>query len=284
MYKSSWLAWTFFVLVQVGVAQVKDTVRQNIDYRRNYSLPELNKRSQLRLNQNNLNRSGRSTLAGLSPRDTINEEINYRLNKRFYRTYSYKPIAPYSHFFGLQLNAIVHELSQPDSTYIKNPIVLSYSINHRRTGLGIGIGYGYTEWTREGKNSLDREVVAGSSRMHLRLSLDKKTVIVKRFVLGLGVDVLYSHYKHLSKTFINGLVDEESRKTNGWGFGPRASLLIKINKWIYIGSETSYYFRKLITESKTQFTGLPPENKATLSSSVNTYFSPTALFINVKIN
>ena len=266
--------------VQVLVAQ-KDTIRENIDYRMYYRTSGQHEEL-----QNRLLKKGRKEYGnmGVQSKDTLREEIDYRKNYSFYHSYKYRPTPPVSFYFAIQANSIFHEISKPDSSYTANPYALTFTINQKRKGFGLGIGYGFTEWGHKTEDALLNEIESGHSRMNFRIGLDKKISIGKRLWAGVGIDGVHFKYKDIQKTFISGLVDETSTKTTGWGFGPRALVLFKIYKWVYIGTEASYYFKQSKTKSITRFTGLPPETQSESRSTTTSFLEPFTVFIAAKLN
>ena len=282
---SKWLSLACIIFgLQATEAQVKDTLRENIDYRRQYSFPASRGKPDVQFNLSN-QVEARSTVPDRVSKtsDTLREGINYRRNISFYRSYKFKRGSLINHYLGIQANSVFHELSQPDSAYVENPYTLTYSINHKLKGYGFGIGYGYTEWGHEFMNSSNHEVASINSRLNFRFGLEKKSTLGKRFLVGFGLDIVHAQNKSIKKTFISGFVDEVNGKTIAWGFGPRASILFKVRKWIFIGTETSYYFKKSKSHSYTKFTGLPPENESKSSDTSFTFLAPLTVIVIVRI-
>lgn len=281
MFKWVFFTWTI-LSAQVVNAQVKDTVRGSINYRRFNNSPSERPPDPSSFKNTKQGTSFRFTT--LKSLDTLRDAIDYRKNYSFYKTYKYKVAPIITQYFGFQLNAILHEITKPDSTYTKNPFAITYSINHRRKGFGIGLGYGYTEWGSDYRNTFNNEVATINSRLNFRITVDRKSILFKKLILGYGFDYLLVRNKYIQKTFINGFVDAVNSRTSGWGIGPRFSIAFKLNKWVYVGTESSFYFKKLKTYSNTQFTGLPPENETHIIHSGYDFLAPVSFFAGLKIN
>lgn len=283
MLRWLFLVWIICLEIPAIEAQVKDTLRENINYRGFRSFSEDTRKPSAQAYYGSRDESRTLSILDTRPKDTLRDAINYRRNVGFYRSYKFKRGSMVNHYFGLQVNSIFHELSRPDSTYIENPFVLTYSVNHKLNGYGLTIGYGYTEWGHKYFNSADDEVASVNSRLNFRFGLEKKMSWRKRLMFGVGLDVVYSQNKFIEKTFIGAFVDEVYDRTTGWGVGPRASILVHVTRRIFIGTEAAYYVRKLKSKSYTQFTGLPPDNVARSSETKSNFLAPISLFLAFRI-
>src|SRR5689334_17691988 len=125
MFRGLLFAWATVVVAQV-MAQVKDTVRENIDYRyfKNISVKESSERA-----------------ANRKVKDTIWQKIDYRQNYySFLEAKRYKQPSNLSHYVSIQvgqllLRAFGANFSSPN---LDNPFEVTYSVNNRYTGYGFG--------------------------------------------------------------------------------------------------------------------------------------------------
>ncbi len=217
-------------------------------------------------------------------KDTINEYIDYSRPHRFSSHNKYRTNRLYSQSFGIQLNQLLKIFPNDDASKAipKNPFGIFYSINSLRTGFGIGLGLGYAGTQDQFKNSLNNLVETAAGKTTFRIGIDKKKVLARHFIIGYGFDVLRSKNKSLSKTFLNGLIHAADTVTTSVGIGPRLSFQVKISERILVGTETSWYFKKIKTKTSTQFTGLPGEQGPGSKGSSGILIPPLAIFIAVK--
>jgi hypothetical protein len=269
----------YILVVSSAMAQQKDTIRENVNYRYKVLDNSTIQKDKVITKPSDPSLSGSKKNSG----DTIREKIDYRIQSTA-NSNSYNNRV-WNHYVALQTNSWFQKVLDSDSERVslKNPVDFTYSFNNIKSGYGLGFGFGYSEQSAESKNTANNEVGTVTSHMTFRLSIDKKSNVWQRFIFSVGLDVLFSTSKDIKKTFMSGLVDEVYVRANGWGIGPRAALHCRVYKWIYIGTEASLYFKMLKSVSRTQFTGLPPENKLKSDEYTFNVVAPLALFLSVKI-
>jgi opacity protein-like surface antigen len=168
-----------------------------------------------------------------------------------------------SHYFGIQANQLFRQLLNlggNNTSAINNPYLISYAVNSNRTGWGfaLGIGYTYSQAT-DGETTNKRETTVDN--FSLRMGVERKYTLGKRWLTGWGFDVIYDATKNDVKNTTgfdptNRSVIETIDKANGPGFGPRFILGFKVSDKIYVGTEANYYYKKLSQshEEKTSLT------------------------------
>jgi hypothetical protein len=154
-------------------------------------------------------------------------------------------------YFSLQANQLFRQLlnlSGSSTSAIDNPYLITYSVNSNRTGWGFAAGIGYTySQLSEGETTNKRETTVDN--FSLRVGLDRKYTLGKRWMTGWGLDLVYDANKNKVKNTIgsdntNRSVVETITKSNGPGFGPRFTLAFRVAEKILIGTEASYYYKK----------------------------------------
>jgi len=154
------------------------------------------------------------------------------------------------HFVGLQANQLIRQLLNfgNNSAVITNPYLVNYSFvdNQSRHGMNVGLGYTFDQ-TKTGDATNDRET--NINALFFRVGYERKIYIAKRWLLGIGGDLLAESEKNetTSKTDFG---DNEStivtnNKESGFGLGPRLSISYRIANSIFLGTEATYYFKSL---------------------------------------
>lgn len=232
-----------WLLAEAAAAQVKDTVRDDIDYR----MPR------------GIKSSGTS-----------------KTKKQFVEAADAD--GKINHYWGLQANQLLKQLfnfsdnDEPSG----NPYVLTYTFNTVSTGSGMSFGLGYQSGTVE-DNNLGQKRTTKTSDINFRMGYEKKTTFGKRWILGRGVDVLLN--RSVDKTDVdNGGLNSEF-KTNGWGFGPRMSVSFAIAEQVLIGTELSWYYQQWKTEGK--FPSVPNSSTEEKEKSFRLQM-PTAVFLTLR--
>ena len=174
-----------------------------------------------------------------------------------------RPARKASHYFGIQANQLFKQLLNlggTNTSAIDNPYLITYAVNSNRTGWGfnLGLGYTYTQ-TTDGETTNKRETTVDN--FALRMGVERKYMLGKRWLTGWGFDVVYNTTKNDVKnttgaSATNRTVIETITKSNGPGFGPRFMLGFRVSEKVYIGTEANYYYKKLdqSNENKTSIT------------------------------
>jgi hypothetical protein len=215
--------------------------------------------------------------------DTVRGNVDYRSGTKVNQNNDESTSTKLSdRYFSLQANQLLRQLFNLSntSTNTGNPFSLTYAFNSKQTGGGMAFGLGYftshTEDTDQGNN---RET--DNSNINFRVGYDKKGSIGKRWIAGWGFDLLLSHSKGLTTTNQGGFISEIKDKSNGWGLGPRGTLLFQVNGKIHLGTEASWYFQKAKIESDLSIIGGGNQKSEQKNSSFALQV-PVAIFLTIK--
>ena len=193
-----------------------------------------------------------------------------------------------SHYVGIQANQLLKQLFSlgNSNTVINNPYMMTYSVNSIESGIGWGVGLGFTI----NEINDDFGVLRIESKIKdifFRTGIEKKSVLTKRWILTVALDVVIDSQSDKTRTFdpINPGNSETTTKnrTNGFGIGPRCSLFFHINDKILLGTEANYYLKALTT--RTELSSPNPNSQPDNKSSDVTRFQlnvPAVLFLIVK--
>jgi hypothetical protein len=163
------------------------------------------------------------------------------------------------HYFGLQANQLVRALfSFGTPPAVINPYMFTFAANNKVTGVGFNMGAGYSLFqTRSGDNFNLIDVTTGN--FSLRMGVEKKMFITKRWIWSIAGDAIYHRLKETSKGVGPGTGSVESIKTaTEGGFGPRCTINFVITDRILLGTEASFYFMFGRETQTLKNTGLPP--------------------------
>lgn len=211
--------------------------------------------------------------------DTIRDNQNY---KRQTSTFSESVKGGRNfHYVGFQANQILRQLLGGAGS-ADNPYLVSYSFNSINNGSGMNFGLGFNFSTTDDSDpTINVKRSTKSNSTAIRIGYDKKKAISKRWIAGFGVDLLKTGNKSETKTTFSGggpISNTVTSKENGFGIGPRLSLLFNVHEKIYLGTESTVYFMFDKTTAKGDLnspTALEQETK-TKSFKLGV---PTALFI-----
>jgi hypothetical protein len=216
-------------------------------------------------------------------KDTVRSNVDYRSVAKVYQNDDVPTSTTLSdRYFSLQANQLLRQLFSLSntSTNTGNPFSLTYAFNNKQTGNGMAFGLGYfTSHVEDTDQGNDRET--DNSNINFRIGYDKKGSIGKRWTAGWGFDLLLSRSKNFTTTDQGGFISEIEDKSNGWGFGPRGSLLFQVNGKIHLGTETSWYFQSEKIKSDISFGG-GGSQKSEQKSSVFALQVPVAIFLTIK--
>jgi hypothetical protein len=190
-----------------------------------------------------------------------------------------------AHYIGLQANQLVRQLLSfgGNNSAITNPYALTYSVNSKATGFGFATGIGYS--SVQSKNSdVFTSTTSKVNDFAWRFGLEKKTYILRNWLLSFGGDVLIEANK-AETTTTNGPGNPSTSvttKEKRSGFGPRVSLNYQLNNKLFIGTEASYYFKWTNHTQETTGMSLPNPPSSSLKSS--SFTLPAVLFLILKID
>ena len=193
-----------------------------------------------------------------------------------------------SHYVGIQANQLLRQLFSlsNSNTVINNPYMMTYSVNSIQSGVGWSVGLGFTinEFNDDiGVLRIESKV----NDIFFRTGIEKKSVLTKRWILTVALDVVIDRQSDKTRTFdpinVGGSESTTKNSTNGLGIGPRCSLFFHINDKILLGTEANYYLKSLNT--KTEFSTSNPNFIPDKKSSDAIRFQlnvPAVLFLIVK--
>jgi hypothetical protein len=153
-------------------------------------------------------------------------------------------------YLGLQANQLLRQIFNfgGNSIPVNNPYLINYSIVNSASNSGVNAGLGYNiDQSKGGDPTNSRENKSNS--LFFRVGYEKKLSFGKRWLMGLGADVLIENSKSetTSNTNLGGGKSEikTTSKQSGFGLGPRCTLSYYITPRILVGTETTYYFKAL---------------------------------------
>lgn len=184
----------------------------------------------------------------------------------------------FEHHIGVQVNELVKQVFNFNNTSasVKNPYLLTYNINFKKSGWGLRIGAGYNKQqfnTDDGITKKSTDI----NTLNARLGIEKAFKLGYRWSTGIGIDGVYGNDDNNTSSTIRS---SDSTKTvtkstiSSYGGGAMGWLRYAISSNVVIGTEASFYF----TEAKekqditiTQYTrlGSTSQNIVTTKSSIN---------------
>jgi hypothetical protein len=205
--------------------------------------------------------------------DTVRTDIDYRTTTDDSDKRASKPSNIY---LSLQANQLLRQLFGGSGSPA-NPFLLTYGFNNKRTGRGLLFGLAYSaNRVKDTDLGFDRETK--NKNFNLRFGYDYKGSIGKRWLAGAGIDILLLRGKSFTDT---NQGSETTTTTNGWGIGPRGTLLFHVSEKIYLGTETSWYFQSSKLKTKIVFPGSPSQESEVKESDFE-LLAPTAIFLTLK--
>jgi hypothetical protein len=176
-------------------------------------------------------------------------------------------------YLSVQANQLVRQVLNfgGNQAAQNNPYLINLSFNNRLNGWGMNFGLGYTITNFNAGDDFNSSQT-NIADFNFRLGPDYKKYVSKKIVLGYGIDLLFRHSKNytevINRVDFNQRVGVSSNIINsGFGFGPRGTLMIHLNKYIVLGTESTYYLRfmKVTNISETFSLTGTSSNKATIS-------------------
>jgi hypothetical protein len=151
------------------------------------------------------------------------------------------------HYLGVQANQLARQLLNfGNASAIDNPYLLVYSVNAASSGMGLnaGLGYTYTQ-SKDGDSFNTRET--NINNLFFRAGFEKKSSLGKRWIVSWGFDLVVDAQKNDTKNTVDfgggKSTTETVTKSNATGIGPRFTLNYRITERIFLGTETTYYFK-----------------------------------------
>jgi hypothetical protein len=206
------------------------------------------------------------------------------------------------HYVGLQANQLIRQIFNFSgaSPAINNPYLLTYAVNAIKGGAGFTAGFGYTfAEAKDGDQFVDRTTT--NNDVFFRLGFEKKSMLAKKVIFSLGVDVVLDRQKLETETkekTQSQINFESSTRTTGAGVGPRLTLNYQITEKIIVGTEANYYYKSFKIEQtqknvffETQFdpiTGQPRQVRRTEENTESEkqkrfqFNSPAVIFLIMK--
>jgi len=172
---------------------------------------------------------------------------------------STKEVKPYNQYFGIQANQLINQIfSFGNPPAVNNPYLLTYSVNSLATGSGFNAGVGYTVHSTHDQSDPNTERSTDVSTFSIRVGLEKKAYLSKRWLVSYGADLLYGDESNNSTTStkfqFNTNSSESKSSTNYLGLGPRLTLNYFFSDRLLLGTEATYYFKSLKIDQKLTIT------------------------------
>ncbi|HEY8936456.1 MAG TPA: hypothetical protein VIM65_14600 [Cyclobacteriaceae bacterium] len=198
------------------------------------------------------------------------------------------------HYIGIQSNQLFRQILNLSNTNtaIDNPYLLVYAVNSTKNGCGLNASVGLTS-TEVTTGDASAKKKSDINDFYLRLGFEKKSMISKRWLVSWGIDILFEQQddKTINTTTPSPgsstkITTDTSNKAGG--IGPRFTLNYKISDKIFIGTETSYYYKSGKNTSTVNFASTfnsQTTTSKTDSSEKSRSFQlavPVALFVIVK--
>lgn len=152
------------------------------------------------------------------------------------------------HYVGIQINQLLKEifnLSGNTEVFV-NPYFINYQVNSINSGWGANVGLGYNLQKTETGTALSK-VTTTIDRADVRLGVEKKTNISRKWLGSIGIDAIAGKEKNLTNSETNNGFGSSTRvetltEVESLGGGPRASLHFRLSQHILIGTEISFYY------------------------------------------
>lgn len=188
------------------------------------------------------------------------------------------------HYIGVQANQLLRQLLNfgGTATVAGNPYLMTYAFNSTKTGVGLNFGLGYSYSSSSNGDPITPRTTTDNS-LSLRLGIEKKFTIGKRWFSSYGLDFLLDESQNKTETTFNQGNGFPGNKTtteftnNGTGLGPRFTLNFLISDKIILGTEASYYYRSFTSSQKV--TNQPDQTNKPKSF---TFAVPAVLYVILK--
>ncbi len=156
----------------------------------------------------------------------------------------------FEHHIGVQVNELVKQVFNfnNNSSTVKNPYLLTYNINFKKSGWGLRIGAGYNKQQFNTDDGITKRATDVNT-LNARLGFEKAFRLSGRWTAGIGADGVYGNDANNTSSTIRSTDSTKTvskSTTSSYGGGAMGWLRYAISNNVVIGTETSFYF----TESK----------------------------------
>jgi hypothetical protein len=205
------------------------------------------------------------------------------------------------HYIGVQANELLRQILNlsNNNTPVDNPYLLIYSVN-APSGVGFNFGLGYEfDDVKTQDGQIERET--SIDNFSLRMGVEKKFWLGKKWLASGGFDILSERQKNettnKTETDFGKTKITTGNKISGWGLGPRFGIGFQISNRIFLGTEVTYYFKKLKAKGeiitsitvKEEFNGTITETTQTEKTDTEdtfkelTFSVPTVLYLIIRL-
>lgn len=148
------------------------------------------------------------------------------------------------------------------NTALRNPYLLTYSINSNRSGWGLRLGAGYNYQSLTTDDGISRRTTKVND-LQTRLGIEKSFMLSPKWSAGAGLDGVFfrndSKTNTLTRSF-DSVRTATTTKINSYGGGGMAWLRYHLTPHVLIGTEASFYYltgknESEITITRTRFIG-----------------------------
>ncbi len=156
----------------------------------------------------------------------------------------------FQHHIGVQVNELVKQVFNfsNNTTTTKNPYLLTYNLNFKKSGWGIRVGAGYNKQQLHTDDGITKKST-DINTINARFGFEKAFKLGGRWTTGIGADGIYSNDENSTSATIRSSDSTKTvtkSTTSGYGGGAMGWLRYAITSNVVIGTEASFYF----TESK----------------------------------
>jgi hypothetical protein len=201
----------------------------------------------------------------------------------------------------VQLNGLIRQVvnfNNNTTTTPVNPYLLTYTINSVETGLGLRLGAGANFSSSTVKDGIT-ETITSINDFQLRLGLEKRFELSKRWSAGIGLDALANGSNDYTTATIHSF-DTTTTKTisklPAYGGGAMGWLRVRVTEKILIGTEASFYYlagteERELAVTKKVMSSTPPFTMVTTTTvtkskpkfSQGTFQSPIVFYLVVNM-
>jgi len=157
----------------------------------------------------------------------------------------------YYGYAGVQINNFVRQYINSGTTTTNNPYMLNCGFNNKKSGWGMRLGIGFNQITST-NNTGSGETHSSGDDLHLRIGVERSYKLTKHWYAGCGVDLVLNNQNDFNgNTFyapnsqtgqIDSLTSGTKTLVTNYGIGLMGWVRYKLNKHIYFGTESSYYY------------------------------------------
>lgn len=195
----------------------------------------------------------------------------------------------YNHYIGLQLNELIRQVFNYDKTADGNPYQLTYSLTSvkNKWNLRSGIGANFSNQTNIG-TYIDTTIKSLS--VQVRVGAERSFKLYKRFVGGIGLDIVYDYRKEeniqkesqLNAPTSNDELDNTTTREL-FGGGPELSLKYQFSNRIAVGTELELYYLNGTKENKIIDKNFATDRSKSISIKQSTINTPVVFYLIIKL-